>query len=41
MAIWAVDWAKQGRPPVCKCYDCGPNAGLLLFIAFPIPRNPL
>jgi hypothetical protein len=38
--IWAVGWAKPGRPSVYKCYDRGPNVGLLLFIAFPIARNP-
>jgi hypothetical protein len=38
--IWAVGWATRGRPPVCKCYGRGPNAGPLLFIAFPISRNP-
>jgi hypothetical protein len=38
--IWAVGWAKQGRPPVCKCYGRGPNADPLLFNAFPIPKNP-
>jgi hypothetical protein len=35
-----MGWAKQGWSPICKRNRREPNAGLQLFIAFPISRNP-